>query len=485
MSRHDDELDVRLVFVIILFAVALRIGAIWILGTWRGGAHASGAHEHDVIARSLVGGTGFAFPFYADALEPTATQAPVMPALLATSYRILGVGQPGALLAMQCFQALWAVPAMWGIDRITSGLADARPRRYPVSLATWQGLALLGFAAAPALVYMVTRVQSINASVCGLLFVLGVFVRFLERPSGPMAIVGGIAVALSCLAEPILAMPLGLAWWGLFALLHRSEVEPAENPALRNGRTGSPGRLWAWAIPGVAALCVLPWVVRNTVALGEPTFIKSSFWYVFWQGNHIGASGTDKRNVDEALASRLRWQTGGASFEPVLEAARRQAVSVDAGLAKADLNSIRSLPTEVERMAWFGKRIRSELAAEPAHYPRMMARRLEMLVWFDPTNPRSLVLPYRFPYLVLSPLALIGLLLLGRPKGAASMFWLAGIGLVIPLSAIITSARFRLMIEAWMLVPAAYAVAVGIFRLGFQLKPGSKRYGETLEARNS
>ena len=107
MSRHDDELDVRLVFVIILFAVALRIGAIWILGTWRGGAHASGAHEHDVIARSLVGGTGFAFPFYADALEPTATQAPVMPALLATSYRILGVGQPGALLAMQCFQALW------------------------------------------------------------------------------------------------------------------------------------------------------------------------------------------------------------------------------------------------------------------------------------------------------------------------------------------------------------------------------------------
>lgn len=112
-------------------------------------------------------------------------------------------------------------------------------------------------------------------------------------------------------------------------------------------------------------------------------------------------------------------------------------------------------------MEWFGARLRRELSGEPWSYPRVVARRALMLLWFDPTNPRSYVAAYRVPYLVLAGLALVGLVLLGRggawPAGFGA--WVAGLGgLVVVHTLVITSARFRLPIEALLLLPAAYAV---------------------------
>jgi hypothetical protein len=41
------------------------------------------------------------------------------------------------------------------------------------------------------------------------------------------------------------------------------------------------------------------------------------------------------------------------------------------------------------------------LRNHPGHYVRMCLTRLGQFVWFDPTNPRALVLAYRISYIVL------------------------------------------------------------------------------------
>jgi len=439
-------LSARTLGALIALAVGVRWAAILVLGTWQGGPEAAGAYEHDFIARQLVAGDGFSYPFYADAAEATATQAPLLPLLLAGAYTVFGVGSPAAILATQGANVALAVIAMCGLTWLTRCLVRGRE---PRAARAFTVCALLGFALAPPFVYMVTRIQSINASVCGLLLVLGLYARFIERPSRGRGGVAGVAVGFACLAEPILALPLGLAWWPL-AIITR----PPTGDAARRSFDAR-----ALLIPVLAASCVLPWVVRNTFMLGEPTFIKSSFWYVFWQGNHAHASGTDKLPVEPATAKRLRWRMGGAELESTMEAARRQAVSVDSMLDVSERRGLRALPDESARMAWFGDRIRGELAAEPMHYPRMVARRLAMIVWFDPTNPRSFAVPYRLPYLLLAVLAGAGLWGWGRPRGPDWIVVFAAIGLVAALAGIITSARFRLMIEALMILPAAWAAA--------------------------
>ena len=70
---------------------------------------------HDLIAREIIAGNGFRFPFFSDRAAPTATQAPVYPYVLALCYSLLGVGSAAALLAYECFNSLLCLPAMLGL----------------------------------------------------------------------------------------------------------------------------------------------------------------------------------------------------------------------------------------------------------------------------------------------------------------------------------------------------------------------------------
>ncbi len=59
------RLSARRIQALIVLAVAVRVAAIFALGVWRGGPAAAGAYEHDFIARQILEGHGFAYPFYA------------------------------------------------------------------------------------------------------------------------------------------------------------------------------------------------------------------------------------------------------------------------------------------------------------------------------------------------------------------------------------------------------------------------------------
>jgi hypothetical protein len=301
---------------------------------------------------------------------------------------------------------------------------------------------------------MPTRIQAVNGSVTFLLVLLACFIALLERSrSWRLAIViataTGVAGALGALGEPILAAPFGCCW--LWLGWQRRSL-----------------RLSALVLAGFV-IVLAPWLTRNAMQHGRVTFVKSTFWYVFWQGNHAGASGTDKLQVSAELQRELAWSTGlGRESEALLTAAREQAVSVNVSLSESDLYELHALGSEIEKVHWFERRARRWLSQGFGHYVRLSARRLGLLLWFDDTNPRSFVLAYRLPYLVLFGLALGGLVLIARDRQRQSgfAFWVVALGsLFLVHTLIITSARFRLPIEALYLLPGAFAVDRLIHRL--------------------
>lgn len=391
-------------------------------------------YEHDEIARSIVAGDGFRFTFFGPGPEPSGHQAPAIPALLAAGYALFGVGTAEAKLFVEIVLAVLAGAGAYALGTVAH---------------RWWGpramvIAMLGFLAYPAFAYMPTRIQAVNWALAFLLLFVAGFVTLAEgRGTTKRAVLTGVAGGLGALGEPILAAPFGLAWLWLIGQRH---IRP-RHIAL---------------VAGACALTIAPWVIRNAISLGKAGFIKSSFWYVAWQGNHPGATGTDKLDVSPRVARALAWRAaGGRETELLLDSARAQAVSVDIAITAADSAALRALPTEQARMEWFGVRLRRELAEEPAAYPRVVARRAWMLLWFDPTNPRSFVAAYRVPYLVLALLACIGIGLLIRRRAwpRSGGVWLAAVGgLYLVHTLVITSARFRLPIEALLLLPAAYAV---------------------------
>jgi hypothetical protein len=449
----------RLLLWLAAAVLASRLVVIVYLRTWLGDA---GAYEHETIARALVEGRGFSFYFFGDDLLPSSHQAPALPLLLAGAYKLFGVGSPLGKLAVEGVGALLGALTAWGV-----GFVALRwwGRRVMV-------LTVLGFLAYPAFLYMPTRIQAVNWSAAFLVLFLAAFVSLAHRPGSlRWALLAGVAGGLGVLGEPILAAPFGCCWlwlaWteGRGATGTRME-DPRATGARREDRGATGGWRTRWRGPLVAmaafGMVLSPWVVRSTVVHGGPTFVKSTFWYVFWQGNHLGASGTDKVRVDPGLGRELaRLGPSGRSLELLLDQARAQAVSVDESLTEGELRELRGLPSEAARVRWFRERILEDLAADPGHYLRISVRRLWMLLWFDDTNPRSFVLAYRLPYLLLLALAVGGMTLLVRRRALHRGFgyWVAVVGsLLLVHTLVITSARFRLPLEVLYLLPAAFAV---------------------------
>lgn len=408
-----------------------RLAVILYLRTYAGDA---GAYEHAEIARSLVEGQGFQFRFFADLPHPSGHQAPALPALLALGYLLFGVGAPGAVLFAQVLLA--------ALTACGAAAAGAVAFHWWGRRGLW--LTMLAFLCYPPFAYMPTRVQAVNWAVAFVLLMLWGFVTLAERRGGlRVAVATGVLAALGALGEPIVAAAFGTSWLAL-AWMTRREAGAWRTLA---------------AVAAAFVVVVTPWLVRNQLVLGRAGFVKSSFGYVFWQGNHVGASGTDKRAVQPETAAELAWSVGGSGLEAALDAARAQAVSVDADLSAADSAAIRALPTEAARMQWFQSRVFAELRAAPGEYLRVVGRRVAMLAWFDDTNPRSFVAAYRVPWLLSLGLALAGLWRWrGTDRPAGVLLWGAALaGLVLVHALVIMSARFRLPIEALLLLPAVGA----------------------------
>jgi 4-amino-4-deoxy-L-arabinose transferase-like glycosyltransferase len=426
--------------VIVLLACGLRVGMVFALKAHRSDA---GMYEHKVIAAALARGEGFRYPFYDAHANPTSQQAPAVPFLLSLCFLAAGPATDASkllyMLAVNVPLFAAATVATWCLGR----------RMWGSSVGLWAAASLAVY---PPLVYAVTRIQAASWSVCWLLIALALAAETLHRRSWRWAAAAGAAAGVGMLGEPILLAAAGLMFLALLV------------SALRR-----PRRLGMAAACVLAAVVVLlPWMLRNREVHGQFVFVKSTFWYAFWQGNHPGASGTDKRLPEPALRRRLAWATGGAGLEAALNEARAQAVSVDEDLTLARRDRLWEYSSEMRKVELFRCWALQFLKENPGQYLRLCGVRAGHMLWFDATNPRTYVLAYRLSYLVLAVLGLIGVVtavLHRRP-----VYWrlpvLAGLGIFLFHTLTITSARFRLPIEALLMLPAAVVLdsLAGSFR---------------------
>jgi len=418
--------------VALVSAAAVRCGLIFSLGAHHTDA---GAYEHAEIAGHLARGEGFALRFYGEEAQPTGHQAPAVPWILSLCYRAWGMDTPQARAGFLLFNValgMVGVAAMYGIGSMMWN------RRVGI----W---AAFGTALYPPLAYTATRIQAVNWSVAWMLVTLGCVMAARRRGSVGWGVCAGLAGGVALLGEPVLSGAFALVWLAVFVAAMR------ERP-----------RRWAapLAICLFTGLVVGPWVLRNAAVHGRFVPIKSAFWYSLWQGNHLEGTGTDKLLPDEQVRRKLAWSWGFGRLEGDLARARAQADSVDTLLADEDRREIRRRGSEIEKMDWFRDRALRTIAEHPGHYLRMCGRRLWQMVWFDPTNPRSYVLPYRLCYLALLLLAATGMLVSVRHR---PRLWhlpvLVAVGLLAVHALVITSARFRLPLEALLVLPAAVVPA--------------------------
>jgi hypothetical protein len=449
-------------------AFAVRVAAVFAIGSYRL-EHVT--YEHGEIARNLIEGRGFTVRWLG-AEGPTSQQAPVYPILVAAFYGMFGVQTPMALLALQLFQAL--LGALLSMCVVLLGTELVGSRTWPA----W--LAGLGVALYPTLIYAATQVQV--ATVVSLLSIILLWTaaRVARSASWVNAIVCGVIAAFLVLTDPIMVLVLIVAVLMIVCRRPNKSIAPHRSPKRQRGvgRNGpvladgpslavgpslarratvvtavsrAPGRTLLLASVTVAAFAgvVAPWIMRNYRVHGELVFVKSTFGYAFWQGNHPRSFGTDKIPLPRSAPGNEESQRRGLrALERSLWHTRLIDTLYidDAVLANERIDELSGLSEPERSRRLFAEAI-GYIAEHPGHYARLCLQRMRYFLLFDETNPKSRVGLYRASHLVLQLLAALGLWISGGDWKRLWPTYLVFVLVTMFHSLTIVSARFHLPLE--------------------------------------
>ena len=366
-------------------AVAARLAAVCILH------HNSTTniytYEHGEIARNLLAGRGFSVELLGT-WGLTSQQAPLVPYLLAGCYSVAGVGSSSAHWLFFAIQSMEGGLLVVG----TMGLAN----RF-IGKPNWALVSGFFVAIHPSLVYSATHIQVVSTATMLLVWLFLALFDLRQRPSRCNANRAGLLMGLIALTDPILVLAgvgTTLAW----LIFDRPESQFERQKLLR---------YWSLLVM-VSGLTISPWLVRNAIVHGQFVFVKSTFGYAFWQGNNRLSVGTDKVMRDSVLGAFSGNASGLSGLNDQIWAARHEAGCVDdIALSKAQKQALGQLP-EVARSAELYRRVKAELASEPGRYLALCLRRLRFFLWLDETNPKTAVLYYRIPHLLLTVFSLAG-----------------------------------------------------------------------------
>lgn len=408
-------------------------------------------YEHGEIARNLVTGRGFTVHFLG-VEGPTSQQAPVVPAALAVAYHFWGIETPAALLAFQLFQCLLGASVVPCVAALGWRLASHDTR------VGWVAAAIA--ALHPVHVYMVTHVQVAVWATFGLvaLVALVICLRTTQeaalRPAHTYlgAAVAGLLGGLLLLIEPIYALVMPLLAVALWIPVKRAETQWRPIHAL------GPVTL----MTAVATLTVLPWLVRNYRVHGEPVFVKSTFGYAFWQGNHPRSWGTDKIPKASAYAMLDEHDGSWAGQHQALAEARSETLYIDDVLLKPHGYERFQNLSEPDRCRLLSAEVWPHITGDPGRYLRLSWQRLNFFWLCDRTNPKTFHPFYRWTSWLSFAFALAGLVLSWKDRAR----WWPVYGTVLLITAFhaltIVSARFRLPLEPLLAVAIALALLVGL-----------------------
>jgi len=390
----------RFALTLFFVALALRLAIAWKSAMFS----IEGRSEAENIAVNLATTGEYGNP-YGWFTGPTAHSSPVYPLFLAALYSILGTGAAArmatvaitsALAALRCaLLPLFALDA--GLDRRIAVLSGVLSTIYVGSLQSevrghsdvaWLGLVLLVLVWASLRIW---RTRSWKAQTPWWFFAFC-----------------GFAALLDPVVLPLLA---GFVAAGLAAC-----PRPDRRGYLRQ----------ALLLACTIFACLLPWAIRNYVALGSPILTRSNFGLELWLSNGPGRSYDLMPNVQ--------------ALHPSWSYAESAQV--------ADLGEVRYNRLKFDEA-------RDWMLAHPAGFFRLTGQRF--LAWWFPPSPNPLLFALR---VMLTLLAVAGIVMLRRTLvgGLFALTWLTFPAVYYVIQ---WTARYRSPME-WQLILCASAAWWGI-----------------------
>ncbi len=431
MRNHQRAICLGL---LIAAALLVRIAAVLVLQAYQ----EPYLYEHGEIASNLVQGRGFTVHFLG-VEGPTSQQAPVIPYVLAAAYWIWGVNSPSALLAFQLLQCLIGAAVVPCVAMLGWRLVPQMPG------VGWFAAVLAAFH--PVHIYLVTHVQVVVWATLGLtaLVTLVIYLRSSADANLAGAACAGLLAGLLLLIEPIYAVVLPMLACALW-------IRVGERPTLAGLRPVA-------VMTGVALLTVMPWLVRNYRVHGECVFVKSTFGYAFWQGNHPASWGTDKIPKPSALDMLTDHDGSWAGQHRAMAEARSETLYIDDVLLKPHGYARFQHLSEPQRSRLLGQEVWPHLTAHPDRYLKLCWQRLNFFWLCDKTNPKTYHPLYRLSAWLGCWMAVAGLVVSWSQR---KQWWpvYATLLLVTGFHAMtIVSARFRVPLEPLSFVAIALLLA--------------------------
>jgi 4-amino-4-deoxy-L-arabinose transferase-like glycosyltransferase len=292
-----------------IFWLALIVRVVPVLASYNLGIGLDDMHQYDMLARSLVSGSGYRW--YSepdlDLIRPylnvdltnvvydprgieAAFRAPMYPIFLTVIYFFFGLAHRFffARLAQAAVNAMLAPMAYVLARRVDPG-NERTARIAALIVALYPILALYPLALATENVFFVLALGTV------LLILRGAQgnrtgdgqaaseLRVWERPGVRWFILAGAVLGLGILTRSVLAffLPFAMFWIWKYAKSLRGAV------------------LFATAATAV----VFPWALRNSILAGRPAFVEISLGYNLYMGYHPQSSGTFQFGISTDLLS--------------------------------------------------------------------------------------------------------------------------------------------------------------------------------------
>jgi hypothetical protein len=218
-------------------------------------------YEYEIIARSLLAGTGYSGTFTGGEFGPSSNMTPIYPGLIYLSFKIFGVGN---WLPIQLLQVLL-------LSFVPLILLKIQREMFPNRPALSWGVLLL-----PAIVpYTMFSAYIGPAAILTLCVTTGfyLFVTAAKRPDWRYFIGLGVLAGITGLIDPV---PLLLFVIGFIWLLFQIPLRMINR----------------WIIGGVFALIIVsPWLYRNYRVFGSFPILKNQAGWILWWGNNPLATG--------------------------------------------------------------------------------------------------------------------------------------------------------------------------------------------------
>ena len=415
---------------LVMLALLVRCAAV----VWVHNYRTPIGSEYEGLATSLVSGRGYQLAsFFGLTYEqPTSTIAPVYPGLMALAFMAGGTMSSSSFVLIELVQAV--VGSITCIVILWIGSDVWRPSVGRIAAWAW--------AFYPASVYMVTQHRPMTLVVFLLCVQLAYLYRFGGKGWTRNGVLCGSVAGVLILTEPVSLLFLGPS--ALWLLLRR------RSPLKARARSVA-------ILVMTAGVIVLPWTLRNWQVHGKLVAVKTSFGYQLWSGNNPAATGTLRAETvssDEVELGTL------SSSEELWR--RKQSISLIAETMPPELKGRLRHAKEIEVDEILRTEALKYVRANPYRFLSLTVRRMKYFWWSDPTNPVAQSVFYRWPWMVLCPLALVGLLSSWPAWKRLLPFYFVIVGFCVPYVVTVVEARFRIPIELIAVFLSAYSLSCSL-----------------------